>query len=234
MYLCDGQLKVLLIESLGWDSSSIKLTFLSSLWHQKPAGLSKRDLAKGCAEFMQKSVLFNRRLTIASIWRHRSNKQEKKGSLLPSALPLRSNIYADSHANPDFFQSDVRARARVQAFRATCDSDLFHSRVSLMALVSFFSQSGLFLVRVGCTLQHRQICSITAVWPCTLKDFTFIKALEKSAHLHTQGHSVTAHSVHGDEEAASLQRLSSASIATIYALYKNLLFFSTVLQTGLI
>lgn len=103
--------------------------------------VKKRDLAQGCAEGTQKSVLFNRCLTMASIWRQRSNKQEKKGSLLPSALPLWSNIYANSHANPDFFQSDIHARAHVHVFRAVCDSDLFRSRLSLhgFGAVFFFS-----------------------------------------------------------------------------------------------
>lgn len=137
-------MKVLLIESLGQDHSAIN-THISVIAAPSKTSRSvkKRDFAQGCVECVQKSMLFNRHLTIASIWRQRSNKQEKKGSLLPSALPARTNIYANSHANPDFFQSDVRARVHVH----TCVTPLQavshgFSAVFFLSLVSSLSESG--------------------------------------------------------------------------------------------
>lgn len=71
---CDGDffgavsLKVLLIESLGQDHSAIN-THVSVIAAPSKTSRSvkKRDFAQGYVECVQKSMLFNRHLTIASI-----------------------------------------------------------------------------------------------------------------------------------------------------------------------
>lgn len=130
-------------------------------------------------------MLFDCCLTIVVIWKHRSNKQEKKGSLLPSARPPRSNIYANSHANPDFFQSDVHALARVQGgawlwpvlLRAASHG---FSVVFFLSLVLSSSGSCAFF-RASKFVASPQFDRVH------LKTLTiFFKAPEKSDHLHTQ------------------------------------------------
>lgn len=72
-------LKVLLTESLDQDHSAVNTRISVTAAPSKTSrSVKKKDLVQGCAQCVRNSVLFNRHLTIASIWRRRSNKQKKR------------------------------------------------------------------------------------------------------------------------------------------------------------